>query len=807
MSSPEIQSKLTSLKRGRVLNPSQWSKLYPAKRSSVSSEHFDITLLMVLLRNICSLVPPATGWDTLPPTEDKTLEADIVRIKCYRNTLYGHATKASVKEETFSQYWKAIQDPLVRLGGVGYQSAIDDLKKECMDPEFEEHYKNLLKQWVMDEVSIKERLDRFEEKFHKKFDDLKETVANYEIKNGTGVEGNLIKVKYKEDVNILILGETGVGKSTWINAIANYLRHDSLKAAIDADGLIALVPFKFTFTNERGEGIDISFGSDANEDHRTGQSATQSAQEYSFETDNIRFHLIDTPGIGDCRGIDMDKENFETTLAFLTNYDKINAVVVLLKPNNPRLTVAFRFCVLELLTHLHKSLVSNIIFAFTNSRGTFYKPGDSLPVLKQLLEEQKIEIDISPSNYFCFDNEAFRFLACNKKGIEFTHQEISLYSESWDMSFETTARLFHHVMEMKPHETKKTLSLNEARNFIIALGKPMAEAVGLLTMNLKNINDEKEKAKAFDSDINTFRAKLKFKGYGLKYEPLDYPMTVCAEETCKRYVKVGEENVTHTVHDQICHDHCYLEGVPLETINNERLFKCKAMRNGNCQKCSHSFKDHMHITYNTTLVEKEFLSQETQKLIMEKEDMKSRQEAFIAQLREESEEYEKEKDYIYDCASFFAIFLKKNALIPYNDAFGDYIDMLIKDEEVKKKEIRDGRRIEKLKEEKLAYEEKKKLIKKTMANSEGKFKTSPIEKIYERKEELCSLRYNGKLLRKVLDGGMSARQKVVRERRMSLVQAKGNNRLWSRFIKSLTHFKKRSFVSSNHSISDLSKIP
>ena len=128
-----------------------------------------------------------------------------------------------------------------------------------------------------------------------------------------------------------------------------------------------------------------------------------------IETNTTRFHLIDTPGIGDSRGIEKDKENFDNILAFLTCYDKINAVVVLFKPNNARLTVAFRFCVLELLTHLHKSVVSNIIFAFTNSRGTFYRPGDSLPVLKELLKERNIEIDLSPKSYFCFDNEAFRY--------------------------------------------------------------------------------------------------------------------------------------------------------------------------------------------------------------------------------------------------------------------------------------------------------------------------------------------------------------------------------------------------------------
>ena len=173
LSSPPVHAVLQSLRKKRILSPIQWVKLYPAIKPAVSSINFDITLLMVLLRNICGLVRPATGWDTLPPATDTTLEADIVRIKCYRNTVYGHASEASVDDVTFNQYWQDIQDALVRLGGAGYQSAINDLKKECMDPDIKEHYKELLKQWVVDEVSIKERLDEI----GKSLDEVKEAVV------------------------------------------------------------------------------------------------------------------------------------------------------------------------------------------------------------------------------------------------------------------------------------------------------------------------------------------------------------------------------------------------------------------------------------------------------------------------------------------------------------------------------------------------------------------------------------------------------------------------------------------------------
>lgn len=171
---------LHSLRTKKVINATQWGKLFPAIPISVSSKEFDITLLMVLLRNVCGLPSPAAGWDTLPAVTDVGREDDVARIKYYRNTVYGHAECASVDDSTFSTYWGDIRDTLVRLGGAKYKAAIDNLETECMDPEVEDHCKDLLCQWKKDEENVKDQLNELGSEIKnvaKRLDDLSSSLT------------------------------------------------------------------------------------------------------------------------------------------------------------------------------------------------------------------------------------------------------------------------------------------------------------------------------------------------------------------------------------------------------------------------------------------------------------------------------------------------------------------------------------------------------------------------------------------------------------------------------------------------------
>ena len=146
-------STLNNLLRRRVLNGHQWNKLFPPGGTMPDSNKFDITLLFLLLTNICGLSPPPTGWHTEPAPSDNSHEANLARVKYFRNVLYGHVTSTGVDTHSFSVLWQEISPVLVALGL--QQSEIDRLKAERGG---EEDYLKALRDWADSEEDIKTQL-------------------------------------------------------------------------------------------------------------------------------------------------------------------------------------------------------------------------------------------------------------------------------------------------------------------------------------------------------------------------------------------------------------------------------------------------------------------------------------------------------------------------------------------------------------------------------------------------------------------------------------------------------------------------
>jgi len=106
--------KLESLKLGRVIFDSQWEKLFPPSGDPPDSDTFDISLLHLSIREICHLTAPLTGWHKMPAEDDDSLEANIAKIKCFRNELC-HGTSTGVPNNEFEEKWKQISSCLETL--------------------------------------------------------------------------------------------------------------------------------------------------------------------------------------------------------------------------------------------------------------------------------------------------------------------------------------------------------------------------------------------------------------------------------------------------------------------------------------------------------------------------------------------------------------------------------------------------------------------------------------------------------------------------------------------------------------------
>ena len=230
---------LNNLFRRRVLNGHQWDKLFPPGGGVPDSNTFDITLLFLLLTNICSLTPPLSGWHAKPSPSDSSLEANLARVKFFRNELYGHVTSTGVDTAIFSSLWQEISASLLSLGLD--QAEIERLKAEHGG---EQDYLDVLFEWADSEEDIKTQLKdirhsqaKIQEVLQIKEDrrnedkenevlkklavvDTKKVIRNYLDKYQEGTRMSVLEKvslwlndRPSENRAIVITGNAGMGKS------------------------------------------------------------------------------------------------------------------------------------------------------------------------------------------------------------------------------------------------------------------------------------------------------------------------------------------------------------------------------------------------------------------------------------------------------------------------------------------------------------------------------------------------------------------------------------------------------------------
>lgn len=116
-----------------IMNAQQREIIYPANgNKALASKHLDISVMYIILRNICNVPKHRNGWGNPPQTGDNRMAACIERIRIQRNEVLAHHTNGEIEKKEFENRWTELQEAVVEIerqltGGDLYERGVEYL--------------------------------------------------------------------------------------------------------------------------------------------------------------------------------------------------------------------------------------------------------------------------------------------------------------------------------------------------------------------------------------------------------------------------------------------------------------------------------------------------------------------------------------------------------------------------------------------------------------------------------------------------------------------------------------------------------
>ncbi|KAK2911505.1 hypothetical protein Q8A67_003638 [Cirrhinus molitorella] len=359
----------------------------------------------------------------------------------------------------------------------------------------------------------------------------------------------------KQNKVILMVGETGAGKTTIINTITNYL----LGVKFEDEKLYQIT--------EEEEDIEESLT----------QTSEITVYEVFVEENPTYLTIIDTPGYGNTEGYKKDREISEYLIRLFSEKDGIHyidAVCFVMKASQNRLSGKELYIFHSVLSLFGRDIENNIGFLFTQSDGR--PPRDAISAIKKAQFPCRKDGKKQPI-HFLFNNQ-------QKEKREKLCE--SVLKSAWEMGDESMAEFFTLLEENNRKSVQMTLDVLKERRQLEACVSNLKEQITEMELRMKELTEIQEAIKEQRDKIEKceqfqFTVKTTVK----KKIPTDDEWWWSKKQMC---CNVCEEN---------CHKNCWEDPSSCEVVKKNHCTVCT----GKCHFSEHVRENKKYVLKTMTI--------------------------------------------------------------------------------------------------------------------------------------------------------------------------------------------------------------
>ncbi|XP_075934373.1 uncharacterized protein LOC142933939 [Anarhichas minor] len=456
----------------------------------------------------------------------------------------------------------------------------------------------------------------------------------------------------KINKTILLVGETGAGKSTLINALVNF-----------AMGVEWEDDVWFQITEE--------------EKKEQTQSQTSDVIVYEifgFEDKTLPYSLtiIDTPGYGNTDGIEHDVIVSQRLLDLFRSADgvhEIDVVGLVLNATVNRLNERLSYIFNSVVSLFGKDLENNIVALMTHSPGR--TPKNAL----KALEDANIKCARNEKKpvYFLFDN-------CQN---EDRTDDIENFQHADKTATRGMKQFTDFLEKTAPQKLEITVNVLNEQIRLTACVQNLKERIEYIELKRNEIQQTQEGLKKHEQEMKT-----------------NEEFTVEVDEPYKDIEPIGGGNwlwnlcFEGAVCCTVCEENCHFPGCTIA----HNPSRCEVMKHGRCTVCTNKCPAADHVKENWRFVNKTRKVNKTLQHVKDKyEKNKGENEkkmSLLESLQKEMEDLEANKTHWLDEAYEHVIKLELIALKAVSMSTYVHLDFLIEEMEKKK----DAKKVQKLKE-------------------------------------------------------------------------------------------------------------